>query len=80
MQAQRAAPPDMLCKDKFLIQSTIVPSGITEEDITASMVSFLDTFSFHALGFELFTFLSSFQKMEANILKRISSKWRSLVR
>ncbi|XP_008455518.1 vesicle-associated protein 2-2 isoform X2 [Cucumis melo] len=39
MQAQRAAPPDMLCKDKFLIQSTIVPSGITEEDITASMFS-----------------------------------------
>ena len=39
MQAQRAAPPDMLCRDKFLIQSTIVPSGMTEEDITASMVS-----------------------------------------
>ncbi|XP_038890494.1 vesicle-associated protein 2-2-like [Benincasa hispida] len=39
MQAQRVAPPDMLCKDKFLIQSTIVPSGITEEDITASMFS-----------------------------------------
>ncbi|XP_022143133.1 vesicle-associated protein 2-2-like [Momordica charantia] len=39
MQAQRAAPPDMLCKDKFLIQSTIVPSGTTEEDITASMFS-----------------------------------------
>ncbi|XP_022999361.1 vesicle-associated protein 2-2-like isoform X3 [Cucurbita maxima] len=37
MQAQRAAPPDMLCRDKFLIQSTIVPSGMTEEDITASM-------------------------------------------
>ncbi|CAK9314905.1 unnamed protein product [Citrullus colocynthis] len=39
MQAQRVAPPDMLCKDKFLIQSTIVPSGITEEDITANMFS-----------------------------------------
>lgn len=39
MQAPRAAPPDMLSKDKFLIQSTIVPSGTTEEDITASMFS-----------------------------------------
>ncbi|XP_042520792.1 vesicle-associated protein 1-1-like [Macadamia integrifolia] len=36
MQAQREAPPDMQCKDKFLIQSTIVPFGTTEEDITPS--------------------------------------------
>ncbi|XP_058077768.1 vesicle-associated protein 2-2-like isoform X2 [Magnolia sinica] len=33
MQAQREAPPDMQCKDKFLIQSTIVPFGTTPEDI-----------------------------------------------
>lgn len=39
MQAPRAAPPDMECRDKFLIQSTIVSSGTTDEDITASMVS-----------------------------------------
>ncbi|XP_043708957.1 vesicle-associated protein 1-3-like isoform X3 [Telopea speciosissima] len=38
MQAQREAPPDMQCKDKFLIQSTIVPFGTTEEDIKPSMV------------------------------------------
>lgn len=37
MQAQRVAPPDMQCKDKFLIQSTIVPFGSTEEDITSDM-------------------------------------------
>ncbi|XP_043708955.1 vesicle-associated protein 2-1-like isoform X1 [Telopea speciosissima] len=37
MQAQREAPPDMQCKDKFLIQSTIVPFGTTEEDIKPSM-------------------------------------------
>ncbi|CAL9003499.1 unnamed protein product [Prunus brigantina] len=37
MQAPRAAPPDMECRDKFLIQSTIVSSGTTDEDITASM-------------------------------------------
>uniref|UniRef100_A0A2N9F1X9 MSP domain-containing protein n=1 Tax=Fagus sylvatica TaxID=28930 RepID=A0A2N9F1X9_FAGSY len=37
MQAQRTAPSDMVCKDKFLIQSTIVPVGTTDEDITPSM-------------------------------------------
>uniref|UniRef100_A0A5B7BV01 Putative vesicle-associated protein 2-2-like n=1 Tax=Davidia involucrata TaxID=16924 RepID=A0A5B7BV01_DAVIN len=33
MQSQRSAPSDMQCKDKFLIQSTIVPFGTTKEDI-----------------------------------------------
>ncbi|KAJ0092337.1 hypothetical protein Patl1_25564 [Pistacia atlantica] len=37
MQAQRVAPPDFLCKDKFLIQSTVVPFGTTDEDITSDM-------------------------------------------
>ncbi|XP_020226988.1 vesicle-associated protein 2-2 isoform X1 [Cajanus cajan] len=37
MQAQRTAPPDMQCKDKFLIQSTVVPFGTTEDDITSDM-------------------------------------------
>ncbi|KAG2695359.1 hypothetical protein I3843_07G010500 [Carya illinoinensis] len=37
MQAQRTAPPDMECKDKFLIQSTIVPLGTTDEHIMSSM-------------------------------------------
>ncbi|EOY06389.1 Vesicle-associated membrane protein, putative isoform 2 [Theobroma cacao] len=39
MQAQRVAPPDLMCKDKFLIQSTIVPFGTAEEDITSDMFS-----------------------------------------
>ncbi|XP_057963490.1 vesicle-associated protein 2-2-like [Malania oleifera] len=39
MQAQRIAPPDLICKDKFLIQSTVVPAETTDEDITASMFS-----------------------------------------
>ena len=38
MQAQRVAPPDLMCKDKFLIQSTVVPFGTAEEDITSDMV------------------------------------------
>ncbi|KAI4370289.1 hypothetical protein MLD38_018656 [Melastoma candidum] len=39
MQAQRTAPPDLICKDKFLLQSTVVPDDVTEEDITSSMFS-----------------------------------------
>ncbi|OMO53732.1 Major sperm protein [Corchorus capsularis] len=39
MQAQRVAPPDLMCKDKFLIQSTVVPLGTAEEDITSDMFS-----------------------------------------
>lgn len=39
MQAQRTAPPDMVCKDKFLVQTTIVPAGTDDEDIATGMVS-----------------------------------------
>ncbi|KAK6911471.1 Major sperm protein (MSP) domain, partial [Dillenia turbinata] len=39
MQAQRSHPPDLMCKDKFLIQSTVVPVGTTDDDITSSMFS-----------------------------------------
>ncbi|KQK00520.1 vesicle-associated protein 1-2 [Brachypodium distachyon] len=37
MQAQREAPPDMQCKDKFLVQSAIVSKDITPKDITGEM-------------------------------------------
>ncbi|XP_059280592.1 vesicle-associated protein 2-2-like [Lycium ferocissimum] len=39
MQAQRTAPSDMQCKDKFLIQCTVVPFGTSEEEIPSSMFS-----------------------------------------
>lgn len=39
MQAFKEPPSDMVCKDKFLIQSIVVPAGTTDEDITASMFS-----------------------------------------
>ncbi|KAG0452805.1 hypothetical protein HPP92_025469 [Vanilla planifolia] len=39
MQAQREAPPDMQCKDKFLIQSVITNQGATLKDITQEMFS-----------------------------------------
>ncbi|EEF50337.1 vesicle-associated protein 1-3 [Ricinus communis] len=35
MQAQKEAPPDMQCKDKFLLQSVAAPDGVTTKDITA---------------------------------------------
>lgn len=41
MQAQREAPPDLVCRDKFLIQSTVVPVGTNDEDITSATVSYL---------------------------------------
>jgi hypothetical protein len=41
MQAQRENPPDMQCKDKFLVQSVIAPSGINVKDVTGEMVMFL---------------------------------------
>ncbi|KAJ9541093.1 hypothetical protein OSB04_027599 [Centaurea solstitialis] len=37
MQAQNVAPMDFICKDKFLVQSTIVPPGTKEEHITPAM-------------------------------------------
>ncbi|KAK9273969.1 hypothetical protein L1049_018782 [Liquidambar formosana] len=37
MQAQKEAPPDMQCKDKFLLQSVVVPDGTTTSDITPEM-------------------------------------------
>ncbi|CAN6726401.1 unnamed protein product [Malus baccata var. baccata] len=39
MQAQRVAPPDLQCKDKFLIQCTVIPFGTTEQEITSEMFS-----------------------------------------
>lgn len=37
MQALKTAPVDMTCKDKFLVQSTVVPEGTVEEDVTSEM-------------------------------------------
>lgn len=37
MQAPKVAPPDMICRDKFLVQSTYVPEGTEEEDVTSNM-------------------------------------------
>ncbi|KAI3703403.1 hypothetical protein L1987_73453 [Smallanthus sonchifolius] len=37
MQAQKEAPPDTQCKDKFLLQSVTVSPGATAKDITPEM-------------------------------------------
>eukprot|EP00250_Pteridium_aquilinum_P027263 c3454_g1_i1 orf=320-1042(+) len=37
MQAQREAPPDMQCKDKFLVQSVVVKEGFEEQDISPDL-------------------------------------------
>ncbi|CAL9148162.1 vesicle-associated protein 1-3 [Musa acuminata AAA Group] len=37
MQAQKEAPPDMQCKDKFLLQSVMAENGVTTKDITSEM-------------------------------------------
>ncbi|KAI3689676.1 hypothetical protein L2E82_47641 [Cichorium intybus] len=39
MQAQKDAPPDMQCKDKFLLQSVVASPGATPKDITPEMFS-----------------------------------------
>ena len=38
MQAQKVVPPDLQCKDKFLVQSAIVSDGLSAKDITSQMV------------------------------------------
>lgn len=37
MQAQKDAPPDMQCKDKFLLQSVITSPGATAKDVAPEM-------------------------------------------
>ncbi|CAM0903602.1 unnamed protein product [Alopecurus aequalis] len=37
MQAQKEVPPDMQCKDKFLVQSAVVTEGMAVKDITGEM-------------------------------------------
>ncbi|KAK1430363.1 hypothetical protein QVD17_13040 [Tagetes erecta] len=37
MQSQKEAPPDMQCKDKFLLQSAVASPGATPKDITPEL-------------------------------------------
>ncbi|XP_022147169.1 vesicle-associated protein 1-3 [Momordica charantia] len=37
MQAPKESPPDMQCKDKFLIQSVVAPDGVASKDISPEL-------------------------------------------
>lgn len=37
MQAQREAPPDMQCKDKFLVQSVVAPVGLQQQELSQDL-------------------------------------------
>lgn len=56
MQAQKEAPLDMQCKDKFLVQTVIVSDGTTSKQVLAEMVR-LSLLPF-TLSFLFFSFLS----------------------
>lgn len=47
MQAQEVAPPEMQCKDKFLVQSTLVSFGTSEDEITSNIVRRVFSIGFH---------------------------------
>lgn len=38
MQAQKEAPADMQCRDKFLLQSAVASPGAAPKDITPELV------------------------------------------
>lgn len=80
MQAQRTAPPDMVCKDKFLIQSTSVPAGTIDEDITPSMVCFCSFVVLYSIFWLLIDCFGSLPRMAASTLKKTSWEWPSLAR
>ena len=46
MQAQREAPPDMQCKDKFLVQSVVLPDDADHKEVSQDLVSnnFISTY------------------------------------
>lgn len=46
MQAQKEAPPDMQCKDKFLLQSVVASNGVTAKDIEPEWVGCYSYYGF----------------------------------
>lgn len=73
MQSQKEVPPDMQCKDKFLLQSVSAPDGATAKDITPEMVTwcyfFGSSFSMLDLSFLVFTFLVQFNKEDGEVVE-----------
>jgi hypothetical protein len=79
MQAQIVAPPDLQCKDKFLVQSVVVGDGLSAKDITPQMVMVvLECSSFHGVhGFWFpdesygLVFVAQFMKEEGNVVEEV---------
>ena len=42
MQAQKEAPADLQCKDKFLLQCVVATPAVTPKDVTPEMVLVLN--------------------------------------
>jgi hypothetical protein len=57
MQAQTVAPPDLQCKDKFLVQSVVVGDGLSAKDVTPQMVMVLLERSLMYYWFTVFFFI-----------------------
>lgn len=74
MQAQLVNPPDIICKDKFLLQSTIVPVGTTDEDITFSTVSVPKFFNMLILIYLFWFLIVTFLQFAKNDGKYIEEK------
>jgi hypothetical protein len=56
MQAQKEAPLDMQCKDKFLVQTVVVSDGTTSKEVLAEMVCTLYAFLKELSCFSFFFF------------------------
>lgn len=74
MQAQLVNPPDIICKDKFLLQSTIVPVSTTDEDITSSTVSIPKFFNMLILSYLFWFLIVTFLQFAKNDGKYIEEK------
>ncbi|KAL3648892.1 hypothetical protein CASFOL_005295 [Castilleja foliolosa] len=72
MQAQKSAPTEMQCKDKFLVQSTVVQFGTTEDEITPGM--FVKDNSKHIEEVKLRVALASVPSSPENPLADLVSK------
>jgi hypothetical protein len=67
MQGQKEAPPDMQCKDKFLLQSVVASPGATTKDITPEMVNIQQITNFFYMQMKKVQF-SSLNSWESSLL------------
>lgn len=78
MQAQKEAPPDMQCKDRFLVQSVVARPGATPKDINPEMVIII-SFKFFWLSVYLFMKLSFSWIFPLLIVSKVHSFHKPLI-